>query len=805
MYKLGNQRLSYAEKTANDNEWGKEQVDAIISFEDSYNSVDYDRMLSNYRLYNNIIDQDELRKECNPLNIQVGQFESEIKPYNKTYNKIQVLLGEEAKRPFNFKALLINPTGARRKLEQKKEMIKAQLTAMFQKELQPEDPNNQQPPAESLEDLERYLSTRFLSMQEIKVSQILKYIIKKERIKDKRNDSFKHGAISGMEPIWVGIRNGEPVVEVLNSLGFFFRKSPETKYIQDGFCAGYRTRLSVRDIIDRYHEDLSDEDIAFFYEKLSGLNGIDPDIVGKEMRYKGYNKSFETRYYGEGHARSRLDEGSYLSENDNYSDDYEVIHVEWVSETKIGFLTVPDEFGELVVKLVGEDFPTDEAEKIKYKNEFGNTVTTYVFPDGTSLVWDYIPEVWEGTKIGENKYVNVRPKPDQYRSIENPYSVKLGYHGVIYSSMNAPAVSLMDRMKPYQFLYILAIDKFKKLIARDRGKTMPIDTSTLDPEMNLEKTLYYLEELDYEIYNSLAVADGDGMDGALAHSRGKEQIKDRSNISNIVNYIQILEYLENMIGEAAGVTKQREGQIQTYDTVGGTQQSIVQSSHITEPYFALHDHLWAEVLSSIVQTAQVAWSNKSIVKQYVLDDGTIAMLNLEGNEIDNESFGVFISNNSKDFEVFETLRQLTQPLIQNNKIEITDVIKILSAESPQELERELTYAINKKKAQEQQMQQEMQQQQIDAQAQNMQAQIEHEINLHEMDNDTKIKVAEIQAFSRQIDQDINNNGVPDQLEIEKLRLENDKFTEDTTQKEKDRALKEKELKVKKAQANKKPK
>ena len=39
------------------------------------------------------------------------------------------------------------------------------------------------------------------------------------------------------------------------------------------------------------------------------------------------------------------------------------------------------------------------------------------------------------------------------------------------------------------------------------------------------------------------------------------------------------------------------------------------------------------------------------------------------------------------------------------------------------------------------------------------------------DNRTKVEVAEINSFKGQMDQDSNDNGVPDQLEIEKLRAQ----------------------------------
>ena len=86
-------------------------------------------------------------------------------------------------------------------------------------------------------------------------------------------------------------------------------------------------------------------------------------------------------------------------------------------------------------------------------------------------------------------------------------------------------------------------------------------------------------------------------------------------------------------------------------------------------------------------------------------------------------------------------------------------------------------------------------------------------------NQTKIEVAEINSFKNQMDQDSNDNGVPDQLEIEKLKAQvhhNDKklnienrkldlkekeIEKNSSEKEKDRKSSEKE-KAKDRKANK---
>ena len=89
-------------------------------------------MERNYKLFNNIINQKDFEAECNPLGIEVGQMEDEIKPYNKIPNKIQVLLGEELRRPFVYKAVLVSEDGIKSKLRRKNEMITQYVEGIMQ-------------------------------------------------------------------------------------------------------------------------------------------------------------------------------------------------------------------------------------------------------------------------------------------------------------------------------------------------------------------------------------------------------------------------------------------------------------------------------------------------------------------------------------------------------------------------------------------------------------------------------------------------------------------------------------------------
>jgi len=391
------------------------------------------------------------------------------------------------------------------------------------------------------------------------------------------------------------------------------------------------------------------------------------------------------------------------------------------------------------------------------------------------------------------------PKQYQFRDLDNPYSVKLGYHGLVYNSMNASSVSMMDRMKPFQYLYFIIMHKLKKLIAQDKGRIFHFDVSMVDPKIGLEKTLYYLSNFNIEFYNPLQNAEQPGWS-----QRGKVSgSTDLSTLDQINNYVSLLQAIDQQISDVAGVTPQREGQAQANEAVTNAEANRQMSVVVTEVYFQAHNKLWEELLNSLINTAQTCYKNKSLTKQFILDDLSLATLTLNPDSLTNASFGVFVTDSPKEQFIFDSLQSLSQSLIQNDKAKFSDIIKTLEATSTEQLKRQIIQS----EKESQQAEQQQFQAQLEAQAQQQQAQQAFELELQARDHANKILLAEIDSFKFQKDQDVDDNGVPDQLEVskfqadvqlkrEKLELEKQKLKLQKSKNESDAELKKKELSIK---------
>lgn len=797
------QRLSYKKKIEDDYAWAKKVVDYLLA---NRNTKDYKRKKRNYDIFNDVIDQKDFADVCDTLGVNIGQVEDKIEAYNKVANKINIILGEELKRPFNYTAYIADNEGIKQKEMQKTEVLKSwfmnkikqielQVRAKYEMSDQDKeeiDAMNKQVQSEldnlfKEKDVSKYMATGFLDAKEIMSNKLLNYLYKKLFIKDIKNDAFKHALLSGEECVWIGIEKGQVVCRTENSLNLFYHKSPDIKFIQDGLYAGTKRYMSAHEILDCYGNDLSEEDIKEISRYATGAYSKDKGITEGQTIHTAPHEMY------------------YYSNGDNHDAQYEtggkqlqswmVAHVEWRSQRKVGFLTIYSKEGETQEVIVGEEFIVPRnARKNKTADDIKGIRELFQWNDFDyhyELEWQWIPEVWEGTRIGHNIYARMRPKPYQYFSIDDPFKCELGYKGVAYSATNSVSISLMDRMIPVYYLYLIAVHKMKKLIAKDMGKVITIDLTQIDPELGIEKTLYYLKELNIDFYNPLHNAHMPG-----AAQRGKvTNVMDMSNMGNINNYLLLMDKLDMHLSDISGISRQREGQTGPTQAVTNAQQDLLQSSVVTEIYFHLHNLLWQKILTSLLSVARKYYAdNKKTHIQYVLDDMSYETIKLDETLLEENEMNVFLIDSVKENEIFVTLKGLAQPLIQNDKARFSDIIKLLEANSIVDMKRSI---IDFEKKQMEMMEQQQQFQAQEAQKAREEA-FKEKVHLEQMKTDRELAKAQIDVFKFQQDLDIDNDGIPDPLEVEKFLAQKEMNNRKIMIEEKKLKLKEKEINIKKS-------
>ena len=133
------QKLPESKKTE---EWHKQCIDYVIGAGDlSRNGSDratLEEMQSYYDLYNGIYNLKDLKYVTDPF-LQEDGFPATAKEFNIIRGKIDLLLGEETKRPFNFRVCRTSDIASSEVQDKAKQMLLNYMQAAMLAKLSPED------------------------------------------------------------------------------------------------------------------------------------------------------------------------------------------------------------------------------------------------------------------------------------------------------------------------------------------------------------------------------------------------------------------------------------------------------------------------------------------------------------------------------------------------------------------------------------------------------------------------------------------------------------------------------------------
>jgi hypothetical protein len=732
------QKLSRKQKTE---QWGKDCIDAALQYVNSY---DYTRRSPaykkqrNYNLYNGVFDKEDLEYVCNPYGLSAEglEFPANMQYYPVATPIFDLLFGEETKRAFSYVVKAVNPEAISQKQEKLKEAIIEVLKAKLSAALSPEQQQQQAEAQQEPEEVIKYFKYSYKDIREATATQALTYLKYHQEFDQKFLKGWEDALLAGEEIYKVDIIANEPILKRVNPIELHAVLPHNSDIIDDAEIIVEDTWMSVSEVVDTFYDELTPAQISELEDNESGtLSPTDSHfIVPDKLQI------------------SEVDTGFTNASIYDASNNISIRFVTWKSKKKVGELIYIDELGIEQSSFVDESYKPSKGEKIK---------------------WFWINEYWEGVKIGNDIYLKIQPKKLQFRRMDNISVCKSGYVGTVYNCNNAQSVSLMDRLVPWIYMYIVMWYRTELLIAANQGKIALIDLSLIPDGWEIEKWLYYATAMKFGFVDSFNEGKKGQSAGKLAGNISTQnKTLDLETGNAIQGHISIIQFIEQKIKELSGVTDQRLGSISSSETVGNAKRAVTQSSHITEKWFQIHNWTKKRVLECMVEAAKEAWKNNTKKLQYVLDDLSTTFFSVDGADFNNSEYGVFISNYAKDIEGLEMLKELTQAAMQNDKIMLSSVADIYTSESLADVKSKLI-EVEEQIAQRQQQAQDAQSQQVDKQIafeqQKLQQELEKEYYKIDSDNQTKIQVAEINSFSRNQDQDINDNNVPDQLEIEKLR------------------------------------
>lgn len=716
----------------------------------------YGELQTYYNLYNSIFDEKDFKSITNPFKVEDG-FPATPHDFNIIRPKVDLLIGEETKRPLNFRVIRTSQEATSEMQEKEKQMILQYIEAAITAKMSPEEAQQFQEQLQSgeimpPEQIAKYMDKDYKDIVENTAYHSLTYLREKLDLDNEFIKGWKDGLISGREIYYVGVLNAEPYAERVNPICFSYDKSPDLDFIEDGSWCCRKMRMPITEVYDRYYDKLEEKDLDRLEEMIGSTPGRNlgdrsPVDMGIQLRIYD-NPIFE------GSGKSLVN----------------VWHCCWKSFKKIFYVTTTDDAGQSQINIVDETY-----------QPVGNEV---------SVEPDWIIEVWEGYRAGSDLYFGIQPIEYQHVSIDNPNSQKLPYCGAIYSNTNSKPRSLVSILKPLQYMYIVLWYRLELAIARDKGKVVNMDITQIPKSMNISpaKWMHYLSSVGVNFINPYEEGwNIPGREGGKPAQFNQITALDLTMSNVIAEYIQLMDKIEELAGTISGITQQREGAVSTSEMVGNVERSVVQSSHITEPLFLVHNQCKRRVLNMLLNTAKGAWEETGKQKlQYIFDNGERAFLDITP-KFYYEDMDVFVSDTSKDLENIQKLQQLIQPAMQNGA-SLLEAAEILTNDNFNIIKQKLKdMQTRQEQIQQQQQEAEAQQQQQLQQMQNeakqqelmlQEAQMDLQRYQIDQDNQTKIAVAQINAYRGTEELDQDQNGIPDPVEIGKQAIEQQKINQD---------------------------
>ncbi len=761
------QQLSFNKK-------GKAWRKKCVQFGDNHSLLHYHltrksvfAMKTNYDLINGKIHMSDLKMLLNPYNIDASFIPENIQHYPVINAKLEVLRGEESKRLFDFRVVVTNPTAVSEMEEEKNNQVNAMLQQILMDEAQSEEDFNRE-----MEKQADYFTYEYQDKREVRGNLLLNHYMKELEIPQLFNQGIVDAYTVGEEAYQCDIIGGEPYIEKINPLKMRIIKSGYSNCIEDADMIVLEDYWSPGRVIDTFWDQLSKKDIEALESAPDNqsANPYTDSMDNLDPRY-GFvpNLSLDTTAGDAVLDPLSLFDNTYDTSFLPYdmNGNVRVLRVYWKSRRQIK-------------KVKSYDPETGEEEFNFYPENY------YCDPDkGEEEQTFWVNEAWEGTKIGNDIYVNMRPRPVQYNRLSNPSRCHFGIVGSIYNINGDEPFSLVDIMKPYAYLYDILHDRLNKTLAKNMGKIVKMDFAKVPKGWDVDKWLYYINVNNIAVEDSFKEGNMGVATGKLAGAMNNNSsgVIDASLGNEIQQYINVLEWISTKIGELAGISKQREGQISNRETVGGVERATLQSSMITERLFFTHDSVKKRALECFLETAKIALKGRKKKFDYILGNGSKQLMEIDGDEFAECDYGLVVDNSNGTMELNQKLDTLAQAALQNQLLDFSSIMKLYTTKSTAEKQR-IVEANEKRKREEvmqqQQQQQQLQEQQLQQQAQQAQAEQELKYKMFQEEMENNILVAQINSKAEE--DRLQLMGGSDAMNMEqKLALEKEKLSEEARQ------------------------
>ena len=624
------QKLTTAEKNKPDAVTGKTPIEATIDYfiDEADNDTVREDILSQYRLLEGDLTEKDYEYVLNPMNTTVDRYKrfgTVLRNFDIISPVVKLYAGEFSQRFKNIQVFDSNPTEDNRY----KEGLNSLVSQYYNQKAMANmaalglnvDQDEQGEPVPLEEQIEQY-DRGFDDNRVISGQEILDYIHYDQDMDDKTADAYMDWLVAGRTFSYKGVFHNDIDYERIPPWEMTVPSNRRSNFIEDGDWAVRRQSMTANQILDRWHDRLSGEDVDWLEaESRNDLGNLEGGYVHLSTEWISDKEDYS--------KHSMIAEVSGI----------EVFHVQHRSFRKVGVLTSLGDLGET------EETQVDDTYKLN--KESGDI----------SIEWGWESEVREGWRIGEESrglYLDVRALPYNRMELNNSSAQKLSYNGRINQTLNGKVSSIVTAGRPYQLVYNVLHYQFEKIVNKNKDKIMVIPQGLIPKGVggwDEEKTMYYAHA------NSMLVIDETSPTAGIAMQGIK--VLDMSLGEFAKDSIELMQAVKAEWWEAIGMNRQRYGDSKASDGKAVTEQAIFRSAIISDELNRKFEKYQEKDYAGLLDISKVAFLEGKKGK-YINSDGREAFLAINPDDAVHHlesDYNIHVKNSRRESEKIQTAKE----------------------------------------------------------------------------------------------------------------------------------------------------
>jgi len=773
------QKISSVEKNKKDAVTGKTPMEATIDYfiDETIQSNNREEILSFYRLTEDVLDTKDYDYVLNPFNTTVDRYKrfgATLRNFNILTPVLNLYAGEYSQR---FKNIQVIDTDSFEDNEYKDGLNKV-VEAFYNQQMINNlnslglETGKQSQEQDSIQEHVDKYNRSFDDNKVITGQEILDYIVFDQDLDDKYQDAYMDWLKAGTVVSYKGVSNDDIDFEIVPPWEVSFPDNFKTNFIEDRDWITRRQVLTANQILDRWHDKLTDKDVTWLeQEAMNGSLGVANGYVRLSTEWINSKQDYE-KY-------------SILSQINGI----EVYHVQHRSFKKIGIVLFLNKLHQIKEKEVDDTYKLDKVN------------------GDISVKWEWISEVREGWRIGEEGrglYLDVRSLPYNRMALNNSSEQKLSYNGRVNRSLTGKPLSIVSAGRSYQIIYNVLHYQFEKTINKNKDKVVVIPQGLIPKGKHgwdEEKFMYYAHA------NSFMVVDETAPTAALSLSGIK--ILDMGLASYAKDTITLMEAVKSEWWDAIGMNRQRYGDSKASDGKAVTEQAIYRSAVISEELNRKFEKFQEKDYEGLLDISKIAYIKGKKAK-YINSDEREAYLKLNPDDAIRHlgrDMNVFVKNSKRENEKLNLAKQYGFNLGQNGEtIQMLELIDASNFAKTKEVINKMDAAKNEREAAAQKATLDSNQNIADTKAKSEQEDRDVKKYIADKQYDTAIDVKELEMGNsinnEDRDRDRNGDTKEQNDRMNTHKIETDRAKQAT--KDKEVAIKNKEAnaKIKNLQLNK---